>query len=373
VADKKIKVIQVIHGMHYGGAENVVYNIVNQLEETEFDSFICCTNFTGDIGEEMARDGFPIRTLPKGLGVIGTYKAIRSLLDELDADVVHTHGTPALLAVSLLFLRRRKTKWIHTYHFGNYPHVKKTYLYAEKALSRFADQLVSVSDSQQRAVIRHLGVAKKKIMTIFNGVPDNPCRNDAAMRASYRNALGYTDQDIVVASIVVLTRQKGINYLIDSVDSVCNQQSNVKYLIVGGGVLENDLREQAAQVKHSDKIQFTGWRKDIKEIMTAVDVFVLPSLWEGLPMVLLEAMASGLPVIVTDVADNANVVEDGRSGYVIPPADTEALQDAILKMTSDGRKVESFGEQARISYEQRFTVSKMVEQYAEVYRRLSNS
>jgi len=101
--------------------------------------------------------------------------------------------------------------------------------------------------------------------------------------------------------------------------------------------------------------------------MTAIDVFVLPSLWEGLPMVLLEAMASARPVVVTDVADNLNVVGQGEAGYVVPPKDTKALEDAILKLALNEDNIESMGKVALARYEAKYTVDKMVQGYEKVY------
>jgi len=363
----KIKILQVIHGMHYGGAENVVFNIIKKINTDKFDVSICCVNFIGDIGEVLNEEGFKIHVLESGIGVVNTLNAVKDIIFTNNIDVVHTHGIPAFLAVAPLCVFQKNIKWMHTYHFGNYPHIAKKYLYAQKILSRFAKQLVAVSESQKRAVLKYLSVKENKLTVVFNGVSNNPCLGNQEERDSYRSEFGYTNDDFVVASIVVLGKQKGITYLIQSVDAIVKKNSNVKILIVGGGPLEEELKDQASKLAFSESIKFTGWRKDISEIMNAIDLFVLPSLWEGLPMVLLEAMSSRLPVVVTDIADNANVVNNGEAGILVPPKDPDALADSILKVANDESYAKQLADNAYHRYNSQYAVEKMISNYENIY------
>ena len=363
----KVRVLQVIHGMHYGGAENVIRNIITKIDSDKFNVSICCVNFTGSIGEALKKKGYDIIALDKDIGIIKTLLTMREVINNKQPDIIHTHGIPAFLAIAPIYIFQKKFKWIHTYHFGNYPHINKKYLYAQKVLSRFATKLVAVSESQRRAVLRHLYVKKEKITTIFNGVSSNPYLDDHDIRSSYRNEFGYTDEDIVVSCIVVLTKQKGVKYFLDSVSHIISENQRVKILIVGGGPLEEELKEQAKNSHFSSSIKFTGWRKDINKIMVAIDVFVLPSLWEGLPMVMLEAMASRLPVVATDIADNANVLKNGKVGLIVPPKDSVALGDAIIKIVNDKEYAKSLGESAINRYRSDYEVEKMVSNYEKLY------
>jgi len=364
---KKVKILQVIHGMHFGGAENVVKHLSLESDHNLFESTICCTNFLGALGEQLIADGYAVELLPPSLGIFATLKNIMRLINDKKPDIIHTHGIPAFLAVAPLYLLRRRPYWMHTFHFGNYPHIKRSYLYAQRILSRFANQLIAVSNSQKQAIIDHLYVSESKITTVFNGVPENSFRQDAAIRGKMRLEFGYTDEDIVLVSICVLTKQKGISYLLDAVDEIVTAVPNAKILIVGGGDVEEELWEKSRGLKCSASVQFAGWRSDVYEILASADAFVLPSLWEGLPMVLLEAMSTGLPILVTDVSDNSGVIKDGESGYVVPPADAGLLAKAAIKLLSDKNKMRAFGAASLDRYSSFFSVGKMLAGYEAIY------
>jgi len=365
--NKKVRILQIIHGMYLGGAENVVFNIIKKIDTEKYEIVLCCTHGAGELGERLIDEGYSVEVFERGIGAFQTFKRIKAHIKKVEPDIVHTHGVSAFLAVGPLYLWNKLPPWIHTFHFGNYPHIQKSYLYGQMIFARFAKKLIAVSESQRNAVIEHLRVKPKQISTVFNGVPNNPCVFNDEVRKEIRDEFNFSDTDLVFSCIVVFTEQKGVNYLLQAVDKVVESAPNAKFLIVGGGPLDESLRNQASQLKHSDSVVFAGWRQDIHQIMTAIDVFVLPSLWEGLPMVLLEAMASARPVVVTDVADNLNVVGQGEAGYVVPPKDTKALEEAILKLALNEDDIQSMGKAALARYESQYTVDKMVQGYEKVY------
>ncbi|MCW8934258.1 MAG: glycosyltransferase [Gammaproteobacteria bacterium] len=363
----KVKVLQVIGGMYLGGAERVVHNIVKKKDDSKFDISIYCTHGIGELGDDLINDGYTVDLLGRGTGILKTLRKVKQYVTKTKPDVIHTHSISAFLAIAPLVVFTKMPPWVHTFHFGNYPHIKKQYLYAKRLFGRFATKLVAVSESQRNAVISHLSVKPDKIMTIFNGVTSNPFLGSLESRAQIRNEFAYTDDDIVLSCIVVLTEQKGIPYLLNSIDKIVDANPNVKLLIVGGGPLEDELQRQVSKLRHKECVKFAGWRSDVHQIMTGIDVFVLPSLWEGLPMVLLEAMATALPVLVTNVADNLNVVGQGESGYVVPSADSDALTESAIKLVSDMDKAKAMGQLALQRYQSKYTVNKMVSAYEKLY------
>jgi glycosyltransferase involved in cell wall biosynthesis len=217
---------------------------------------------------------------------------------------------------------------------------------AEKWLSRRVSALIAVSNVQRDALIRYHALSPSRIETIVNGVAENPYLADPGVRARLRAEFGFAAGDVVVGCVAVLTRQKGIPHLLAAAARIKAARPAVRFLVAGGGPLERDLRAQAATMGLGDTVVFTGWRQDNLKILTALDVFVMASLWEAMPLALLEAMAARRPIVVTDVGENRRVVADGACGRVVPPADETALADAILGHLDDPAAAAAMGERA---------------------------
>ena len=368
---RRIKILQVIHGMYIGGAENVVANIARSVDHEKYDINICCINELGELGEALVDEGFEIQVMNRSDGLLKLIGQIKQVIKQVNPDIVHTHGIAALQSVGPLYIFNRLPPLIHTFHFGNYPHIERKYLYMERLLARLATRLVAVSSSQRQAVIRHLYLNPEKVVTIFNGVPANPYRSCEKTRSLVREELKYGSQDIVIACIAVLSKQKGIRFLLDAFPEISAKHANARLMIVGGGPLADDLRQHTEALGIGDRVMFAGWRKDVHQLMSAIDIFALPSLWEGLPMVLLEAMSSGLPIVVTDVADNAVLIQNEVGGFVVNHSDSEALSVALSRMIDDMPFAKKMGEHARSRYEAEFTVDIMVENYQKLYKELA--
>ncbi|HHJ13728.1 MAG TPA: glycosyltransferase [Gammaproteobacteria bacterium] len=362
-----LKVLQVIHGLHLGGAENVVANIARRADRGRFSVEICCLKEKGILGEQLEAEGIPVHVPAVAGGRLGKLRALRHLVRASRPDILHSHGTAALLNIGPASLPGLPAPLLHTYHFGNYPHIRRSYLWGERIFSRRARRCIAVSESQRAAVLKYLHLRPERVDVVLNGVPDNPWRGDAAVRRAIRSEFGVSEEEILVGCVAVLSRQKGIQYLLHSAATLARQEPRLRFLIAGGGPLEEDLRRQAAEVGLKDQIHFAGWRTDALRLLAGLDVFVLPSLWEGLPMVLLEAMATGLPVVVTDVADNARIIEDGISGRVVPPAQAAAITAALLDLVADRPRARAMGEAARRAWAEHYSDRAMVAGYEALY------
>jgi glycosyltransferase involved in cell wall biosynthesis len=371
MSKKKIKVLQVIHGLHIGGAENVVKNIVKETDDNVFDVVVCCIKKIGVIGEQLIEEKYTVeKLLGTNDSIIRTIRSLGKLIEKYKPDVIHSHGTTAALTLGPLCMIRKKYPCIHTFHFGNYPHTRKLYFHAEKWLINYYDKLVTVSDSQKNAIVRYHKPRNIPIVTVYNGVHGNEYRGSNNIREQVRAEFGFSDSDIVVGCIVVLSKQKGVTFLIESISKIVKHNKNIKFLVAGGGPLEEKLESQAEPVK--EFITFAGWRDDPHRLMVGLDIFILPSLWEGLPMVLLEAMASGLPIIATDVADNKKIIKNGESGLIIRPGNSADIESSILSLSKDMSKAKAMGERAYDTYEHEFTVKRMVDNYSDLYRQMYN-
>jgi glycosyltransferase involved in cell wall biosynthesis len=374
---RPLRVVQVIAGLNIGGAENVVKILATTLDQQRFTSGICCTRTIGVLGERLRTEAPHVEImLAKGPGSLFRYLApleLRRRIKAFGADIVHSHGRAALLHTGPLAALNALPPWIHTFHFGNYDRAAggraET---AEGFLCRYATRLIAVSDQQRESIVRRYGIAADRIQTIVNGVAGRPCRDERAAMQQKRTELGLAPDDVVVGAIAVLSEQKGLTYLLQAVRRLADRGCRARFLIVGGGPLEEPLREEARTLGLDSSVTFTGWRPDGPELMGMLDIFVMPSLWEAMPMALLEAMAAKRAVVVSDVGDNRRVVDDGRCGVVVPPRDPDALARALGQLIADPSRREAIGMAACERHRTTYSVDRMIAGYEDLYTAIAS-
>lgn len=371
--DGRIRVLLLIGTMHIGGAEKVVAHLARRVDRGLFDVRLCCTRQLGVVAEALREDGVEVTLAapPRNALRHATPWYVRKAIRAFDPHVIHTHSTPSLVHVGPIAALARVPPWIHTFHFGNYPLPNATEMRLERFFCRWPDRLIAVSESQRRSILHHHGVAPERIVTLPNGVDLNPFADEPDVRAARRAEFGFTPDDIVVGSIAVLSRQKGVTYFLQAARQLRDRDPRLKFLVVGGGPLEESLRAEAQALGLGDRVVFTGWRQDASAMMTALDVFVMASLWEAMPLALLEAMAARRPIVVTDVADNRAIADDGGCAVVIPPEDPQAIVEAILRLVSAPDAAAALGQRAYARFTSRYTIPHMITGYEAHYARLA--
>ena len=366
---RRLRVLQIINSLHFGGAENVLVKLALGVDDARFETEVCCISSLGAMSEPLIADGIAVRRAgPRGR-VHNFLRPwyVQRIMSAFRPDVVHTHGLPPLVDVGQLALLRSAPRWVHTYHFGNYPHMKKRYLLAERLFSSAPDQLVAVSDRQREAIIHFQRVDPARIITVPNGVQPNPFVGDGVTRDRKRAELGISKDAFVVGSVAVLIEQKGITYLLQAAQELRHQIPQLKVLVVGGGPLEQKFREEAAARDLSSVVLFTGWRADVPELLSALDVWVMASIWEAMPVALLEAMSARLPIVVTDVGQNKSIVQDNVGGLVIPARDHSAIAGAVAQVHADPARARQLGDAAFRRVQDQYSTLRMIERYQELY------
>jgi glycosyltransferase involved in cell wall biosynthesis len=371
-ARRPLRVVQVIAGLNIGGAENVVRILATTIDRERFASAICCTRTIGVLGERLQTEAPHVEVmLAKAPGSLLRYLAplqLRRRLTAFGADLVHSHGRAALLHTGPLAAMHALPPWVHTFHFGNYDRAGGGRAEAaEGFLARYATTLVAVSEQQRESVIRRHGIPASRIQTIVNGVAGRPNREDGDERRRKRAELGLGTDDVVVGAIAVLSEQKGLTYLLQAARRLVDRGCRARFVIVGGGPLEAALKEEAQALGLGESVIFTGWRPDGPELMSMLDVFAMPSLWEAMPMALLEAMAARRAVVVSDVGDNRVVVDGGRCGIVVAPRDVEALACAIGDLVADSSRRTALGLAACERHRTAYSVNQMIAGYEALY------
>jgi glycosyltransferase involved in cell wall biosynthesis len=217
----------------------------------------------------------------------------------------------------------------------------------------------------------HYPVRDDKVMCIYNGIDMEKFATDReARRSTLRKSMGLGEDRIVITSIGSLIPQKNYGMVLEAAEKVVRSVPDARFLIVGDGPLKKELVGKAHRMGLREHVIFTGRREDIPSVLSATDIYVNSSLFEGLPFTILEAMAAELPVIATTVNGNSEAVKDNETGLLIPAGDTDALSDGILFLIRTPRARKKFGDKGREYVRDSYTISKMVMNTADLYEML---
>jgi glycosyltransferase involved in cell wall biosynthesis len=229
------------------------------------------------------------------------------------------------------------------------------------------DALISVSHAAA-ASFRAAGIAPELIVAVRNGIrPQRATGTREELRSRLQDELDLPDEANLLLSVGRFTEQKGHLYLLEAMPAVLKTHPQAHCLWAGCGPLEGVLRERGEQLGLDNNIHFLGRRDDVGDLLTVADALVLASLFEGLPLVALEAMASGVPVIGTQVCGTSEAVLDGQTGRLVPPRDANALSAALRELLGDSEMAARWGEAGRKYFEREFSAARMTRETAEVY------
>ena len=382
-------VMHLIANLDRGGAQEVVRTLVRALPSTGWRPVVASYR-DGPLRAEIEAAGIPVRLLrPRRHSVLSPLRAaseLRSLRHELrdairhdDIAVLQTHllGSLDFLALSARDGRRPVVLWtVHNalldLRADQLPSGQRWLLGAKRAGyriayrmgGRLADGFIAVSDDVAGVVAQAYRPPRSRLFTIPNGV-DVERFGGHGQREAARAGLGVAPGARVIVVVAKLFAQKGHSVLLEALASTPLRTNDV-VLVVGDGP-ERDRLQQLA--KHWDlaAVRFLDNRPDVPQLLAASDLFVLPSLWEGLPMALLEGMATGLPVIATDVAGSRQVVVPGESGMLVPAGDPRALASAMTHLLDDDAERNRLGRAARERVEAEFSAARQAVRHAEAY------
>ena len=298
---------------------------------------------------------------------------LTAFLSKTPYSIVHTHTSKPGIVGTLAARRAGIPAVIHTVHL--FPFHEETgrfataaYVAVQRLASRWCDRVVTVSDFQREwALSRGIG-RPEQLVSIPNGVPEKralPARSRELVRAE----LGIGDAFMVV-STGRLAEQKGLEYLIRAATRFRSEMPAVKIVLAGDGPLETKLSKLVFGLGLEKTVLLLGFRTDVGDLLAACDLVVLPSLWEGLSISLLEAMAAGRPVVTTTLGSNREVTNGGETAVLVPPKDPASLADAIRALASDPGRLEELGRRGQEVQRERYTIRRMIDAYSAEYDRL---
>ena len=361
------RVLQVINSLNRGGAERFVFNLVRSLDKNKFECEVLCLYDKGDLAESLLDSGVRVSNLnlSKKLGSnvwFRTWQAIR----ESQPDILHTHLPEACwLGLPTGWASRIQVRVAHVQNCNrNWP--RKIRL-LDRVASAFATDIIACAHAVKNFCQEELKY-RKSIHVVHNSI-DLDEFSSLPGKAEGRRTLGLSNSDHVVICVASLTTQKGQRYLLAAMSDVLKQNPGSRLLIVGDGPDRASLEEEVKRRGMANNILFLGKRRDIPLLLSMSDLLVLPSLWEGLPMVLAEAAAAGLPVVATAVDGTPEVVEHGETGILVSPARADELASAITILLTNGDERLTMGNRARAKIHRDFDISNSVGKVQEIYEK----
>lgn len=358
-------------GLAYGGAETQLVNLATMLKERGWDVRIISMLPPQAFTEELAAAGIPIATLNMRRGVPdprAVFKLVKILRqwrpDILTSFMYHANllgriaGRMAGVPVIISSIRNE--------NFGG-PHRER--------ILRLTDWMGDITTINSRLAAENLVkrgiVPADRMRVIPNGLILDKFSSNGIDRTRLRKQLGVVEDEFLWLAVGRLEEQKDYPTLLKAFQILSLDNSKSQLMVAGQGPLLEYLKQRTLDLGISDRAIFLGLRRDIPSLLDAADGFVLSSAWEGLPNVVMEAMAAGKPVVATSVGGVPELVQDGISGYIVPPRDPEALAAAMLKMMSlleEERK--AMGQTGRAHIEANYSLDHMVDQWEKLYREL---
>jgi glycosyltransferase involved in cell wall biosynthesis len=387
----KIKVLHVIRDLEIGGAQEVVRTLVKYLASNDCLPMVC-TFKDGPLRHEIERLGFRVEILtpPRHsfiffpgfiADMVRIWRSLTGLVKKNNIDIIQTHLLRTLDFL-VLFLKYttpvRAVLW--TFHSTDFELTKnqlsqhkwllkpKNFIHRHlyRRTSDSVSSLIAVSDEVKTAMLHIIGPIQDKITVIYNGV-DIKRYGMSADKMQVRSHLGLKANACLIAVLAILKEEKGHRYLIEAMKSVTSQIENVHTLLIGDGPLRYELQEHVKRLNLEGYIHFLGNRHDVPELLATSDLFVLPSICEGFSMALLEAMASGKPIVATAVSGTVQIMIANKTGLIVPPQNSLELSKAIIQLLSNPEQAHRMGQTAKQRVEANYGAQKQAEKHLVLY------
>jgi len=375
----KCKILYVIDNIEFGGGERVFSQIIRGLNKEKFAVFLA-SNPGGTFEKKLKEVDLKIDPLDMTSRYnIGTISKLKKIIKIKDVQIVHSQGgradffariaarianVPIIISSMAMLVEGYDVSILR----------KDLYVLIDRWTERWVNKFIVLSEAMRRSLIERHKIPPENIVKIYNGIeieeynPD--LKEEKNKKLEGKRALGLKNDVPVIGAIGRLVWQKGFEYLIRAAPEVLKKCPEARFLIVGEGPLKNKLILTSEKLNVADRITFTGFRSDIKEILASIDVLAMPSLLEGLPMVLLEAMAMAKPIVATRIDGITEVLENSKTGLLVPAKNSHALAEAIVGILNDKAKANFFGQNAREAAKEKFSVKKMVVQIELAYEKL---
>ena len=373
----RIRIVHILEATFGGTRKHLMY-LATRLDRSRFDVTVICStlrnpSFTADI-ETLLGLGIRVKVIQMRRRIhpwsdFVAFTRLYLFLRNGSYDIVHAHSSKAGFIGRIAARLARVPVILYTPHAFSFHRgilgTRRLYLFLERFAALFTDTIVAVSEGERELALRYGVAGSGDVVVIRNGVDLTEFDVSVNVDALGKH-LGIEGARKTVGMVGRVCAQKGYRYFIEAASEVAKVRSGVRFVMVGSGDLDDAMRRiDGCGVRGI--VSLTGQRSDLPALYALFDVLVVPSLWEGLPYVILEAMAMRRAVIATMVPGNSEVVLNGRTGYLVRPGDSKALAGAIVELLDDSAKTRSMGEHGREEIERRYTVEEKILSFERLY------
>lgn len=367
-------IAHVIYRLGIGGLENGLINLINQMPADKYRHMIICLKGSTSFRERLRRKDVQIIDLQKKDGQDWhSFVSLYKILKQYQVDIIHTRNLAAIEYQVPAFLARIKYR-VHSEHGwdtfdpeGN----NKKYQILRRLISPLIQVFIPLSLHLQSYLIEKVGISEQKITRICNGVDINKFYPAKVKRLVVDCPLALGKNTVTIGTVGRMHGVKDQLTLVRAFIALLKENTEligqINLILIGDG----PLKKQAVELLENNQLAAYAWlpgeRDDIAELMRLLDIFVLPSQAEGISNTILEAMATGLPVIATAVGGNVELVKAGETGLLVPPSDPDAMANALLGLIVDKQKRQQLGERSYQSVLDNFSIQVMVNKYTDVY------
>lgn len=368
-----INILQLISSSGFFGAENVVLELSAELKKMGHSVTIGIFNNHHkpnlDLMEQAMMHDLETHVFDCRQKIdLKTIRLISSYVKNNCVDIVHTHGYKSTIYAKLSALTT-KTPLVSTCHNWINSNLKMNfYISLDKMVLKHVDAVIPVSRPVQELLIT-AGISREKITLIENGITIEKF-NTNVDKLKMKNELCIDPDRIIIGTVGRLSNEKGHRYLIEAAKKILTVDKNCVFLLIGDGVLKSQLKESVKKLNLDDKIIFTGKCLKVPQLLSIVDIFVLPSLLEGQPMALFEAMAAKKPIVATKVGDVPKILRQGMCGMLVPSSNADAIAEAVLSLIASPDKASLLASLAYSEVSGKYSSKQMAVKYLEVYRSL---
>ncbi len=366
----KRRILHLITRLPIGGAERLLLGILRNLDPNEFESVVCCIQDRGELADEVEALGIPVIALDlmqRGGYDRAVVPSLRRIMRERHIDLIHTHlyhanlygrlaaRKESIAAIASVHNTYKKRKWYR--HLINRWLVGKTFV------------VTAGSEDVEKDLLTVDRLPKNKVVRLPNSI-DLSRVNTPHSKAEAKQRFGFAEKDLVIGTVGRVEEQKGHIFLLEAFTKLRQRPDGqrLKLLLVGDGRLLSQLKEVTERLGISEAVRFPGNIPELADVYRAIDLFAMPSLWEGLSLAMLEAMAAGLPMVATEVGGARDVLGDNQWGLLVPPHDAAALASSIGKLLDAPSATACLAAAGRERVHANYSVAALAHQLAGLYR-----
>jgi glycosyltransferase involved in cell wall biosynthesis len=360
----KINMLQLVNGFAIGGGEMKVLELVQRLDKSRYNITVCSVGQGGPLEDEFRKIVKRVEIFDKKFSFdFSLVTKVARLMKEQDIEILQTTLFYAdIIGAYAAYLA--KVPVVVSWEPVTGPFAFRHYWSYKLAMQKI-DRVVAVSEDIRQRVIRERRLSPDKVMTIHYGVDLEKFAPEDQMLT--RADIGVSDDHLVLGTVARFDHPKGHKYLIDAAPEIVRQFPNVRFVFVGDGPLRSDVEQQINRLELNDYFILLGFRRDVKQLLGLFNLFILPSVSEGLPNAVLEAMACSNPVVATAVNGVVEVVEEGKTGYLVPPQNSARMTEAVIKMLASPQNMKEMGKKGRERVANHFSVEQQIDKFEELY------